>query len=68
MRKNYRPHIITEIYFDSGTVEVSSVNYDESNMHLNETCVFYPDDKSEVLGTYDDHFKIVKDILENFNK
>ena len=30
--------------------------------YLNETCVFFPNDHSDVRGTYDDHDKIVKEI------
>lgn len=44
---------------------VSSVNYtiDTDGRYpitLDETCVFYTDDDSEVEGTYDDHDDIVR--------
>jgi hypothetical protein len=68
MKKDHRPQLVTKIYFDSGYVEVSSINYIQDGIYLDETCVFYPNDMSDVLGTYDDHFKIVKDLLEGYNK
>ena len=41
------------------TVEISSVNYRVGELTLDETCIFYPDGQSDVVGTYDDHDKIV---------
>ena len=30
--------------------------------YLNETCVFFPNDHTDVRGTYDDHDKIEKEL------
>ena len=30
--------------------------------YLNETCVFFPNDHTDVRGTYGDHDKIVKEL------
>ena len=68
MKKENRPHIITHIYFDTGAVEVSSIDYVLEGVYVNETCVFYPDMTSEVIGTYDDHLKIVTNLIEGHKK
>jgi len=43
-------------------IEVSSIHYSIDTMHLNETCVFFPNGDSDVRGTYDDHDKIVEEL------
>ena len=49
-----------------GTILVSSVRGQMGKVSLNETCIFLPEtlatlrgNESEVIGTYDDHEKIV---------
>lgn len=63
---HHRPKLVTSL---PNGGHVSSVHYtydyapEVSNMDpvtLNETCVFYADGTSEVLGTYDDHDRIVR--------
>jgi hypothetical protein len=68
MKKENRPQIVTYIYFDTGTVEVSSIDYTLEGVYVNETCVFYTNMSSEVIGTYDDHFKIVTNLMEGHKK
>jgi hypothetical protein len=59
-----RPQRVTDL---PGGVSVSSVHYnvtlsDGAVHRLNETCVFFGNDHSEVRGTYDDHDKIVEEL------
>lgn len=56
----------TSITTDVGTIEVSSVRGRIAGIFINETCVFLPPIlatmhgcQSEVIGTYDDHERIV---------
>lgn len=59
----HRPHLVTHL---PAGIEVSSIDYDikgtQQNISLNETCVFYPNGDSDILGTYDDHNQIVAGI------
>ena len=34
----------------------------EGGYYMNETCVFFPNGRNDVRGTYDDHDKIVKEL------
>jgi len=59
-------HRNTVIPTDAGTIEVSSVRGRVGLAHINETCVFLPPIlatlhgcQSEVVGTYDDHARVV---------
>lgn len=61
----HRPQRVTDLPLG---VAVSSVHYDIQyddmpKMKLNETCVFFPNGHSEVRGTYDDHDKIVAELM-----
>lgn len=58
----HRPQRITKL---PAGIEVSSVHYSLGGMKLNETCVFFPNGHSEVRGTYDDHDKIVEELLHS---
>lgn len=57
----HRPRKVTRT--PSGT-EISSVHYDDNNgsrtLHLDETCVFFPNGQSKIVGSYDDHEAMVK--------
>lgn len=63
-RTIHRPQRVTELPLG---ISVSSVHYDigfdDMTSRLNETCVFFPNGNSEVRGTYDDHEKIVEELL-----
>ena len=71
-----RNHRITKIQISNEMyIEVSSrdaiitvkqnENTSETNMRINETCVFYPDGDSEVRGEYDAHDFVVAQLEEN---
>ena len=59
-----KPQIVTEIKLKLGTVTVSSICYKYDNHVYDETCVFFTDDTSDVVGTYDDHCKIVQELMK----
>jgi len=60
----HRPQRVTELPLG---ISVSSVHYDleydDMKSRLNETCVFFPDGNSQVRGTYDDHDKVVNELI-----
>lgn len=65
METIHRPQRITELPLG---IKVSSVHYDivvegGRRIRLDETCVFFPNHESEVRGLYDDHDKIVEELL-----
>jgi hypothetical protein len=61
----HRDQLITKIPIPNtdDVIEVSSVHYDIGSMRLNETCVFFPNGNSEVRGTYDDHLRVVAELI-----
>lgn len=60
------PHRKRNIVGLGGRVtHVSSVHYrSPAKGVINETCVFFPDGNSEVRGSYDDHDRVVGQILD----
>jgi hypothetical protein len=67
-KETHSPQVTTTIATNAGDIEVSSVHYtlhteDYSRLY-NETCVFYPNGESEVVGDYDDHTGAVTGLLD----
>lgn len=57
------PHLETKVNTKNGVVEVSSIHYILMNRRYNETCVFFADNTSEIVGDYTVHHKVVSKIL-----
>ena len=61
----HRPSIVTTIALSVGDMVISSVDYTLSGIRINETAVFFDTtDHSEVVGTYDDHIRVVTEKLD----
>jgi hypothetical protein len=64
-KTTHREQLITKVPIPNtdDVIEVSSVHYDIGSARLNETCVFFPNGDSEVRGSYDDHQRIVDELM-----
>lgn len=61
-----RPQIVTTYYMNnSETVEIPSIHRRLNGKLIDETCVFYPDNTSEVVGSYNDHFEIAENFIKD---
>ena len=58
------PSLLTKVNTKNGVVEVSSIHYIFMNRLYNETCVFFADKTSIIVGDYTVHHKVVSKILK----
>lgn len=61
--KLIEPSLLTRVNTKNGVMEVSSIHYVFMNKYYNETCVFFADRTSKIVGDYTVHNKVVSKIL-----